>query len=109
MILVLGVGFHRCEDGVDANESCDVIDMSVSVIAGTSTIQPDHLFDAEIFSEGLLQLLAAHAWIALLHIAQEALFGGEQDALAVGVDRSALQYQPLRLSIGEGHGWLKAL
>ena len=77
MILVLGVGFHRCEDGVDAHESCDVIDMTVGVIAGTSTIQPDHLLNAEIFSEGLLQLLAAHAWIALLHVAEQALFGRE--------------------------------
>ena len=41
--------------------------------------------------ERLLKLLAAHAGIALLHFAEQALFGGQQDALAVGVDGAAFE------------------
>jgi len=38
-----------------------------------------------------LQLRAAHAGIALLHLAEQTLFGGEQDALAIHIDRAAFE------------------
>jgi hypothetical protein len=59
----------------------DVVDVAVGVVAGDAAIQPDDLIDAEIIVKGLLQLLAAHAGIALLDLAQQAFLGGEQCAL----------------------------
>ncbi len=64
-----------------ADEAGDVVDVAVGVVAGNAAAEPDHLIDAEVIVKDLLQLLAADAGIALLHLAQQALFGGEQNAV----------------------------
>ncbi len=61
------------------------------VIADDAAAEPQDLIDAEVVVKRALKLLAAHAGIALLHFAQQALFGGEQSALAVHVNRSAFE------------------
>ena len=52
--------------------------------------------------EGLLQLLAAHAGIALLDFAQQAFLGGEQNSLSIGVDGAAFEDQPALVPSGKG-------
>src|ERR1700761_4798416 len=90
MVLIGSVGFDGGEDSVFRDEAGDVVYVSVSVIARAAAVEPDGLVDAEVVVEGLLQLFARDAWVALLHFGQEALFGGEEDPCAVGVDGAAL-------------------
>ena len=59
----------------------DVVHVAVRIVAGDAAIEPEHLVDAEIIVKSLLQLLAADAGIALLHFAEQALLGGEQNPL----------------------------
>ena len=83
---------------VGADEAGDVVDVAVGVVAGDAAAEPDDLLDAEIVVEGPLKLLAADAGVALLHFAEQALFGGQQDALAVGVDGAAFEDEPALLA-----------
>ena len=54
--------------------------------------EPDRVRCAQIVGEGLLVVNARHMRIALLHLAQQAFFGGEDRASAVDVDRPALEH-----------------
>ncbi len=96
VVLVVGVGFDGGEDGVFGDEAGDVVDVAVGVVAGAAAVEPDGLVDAEVVVEGLLEVLAgfvfvAEAGVALLDFGEEALFGGEEDAGAVGVDGAAFE------------------
>ncbi len=60
------------------------------------------LFDAEVVVEGLLEMCAgfvfvAEAGVALLDFGEEALFGGEEEAGAVGVDAAAFEDEAVGL------------
>ena len=68
VVLVGGVGFDCGEDGVFSDEASDIVDVAVGVVAGAAAVEPEGLHDAEKVTEGLLQLLAADAGIALLDI-----------------------------------------
>ncbi len=62
-------------------------------------------FDAEVVVEGLLEVLAsggfvAEAGVALLNFGEQALFGGEEDAGAVGVDAAAFEDEAVGLGVG---------
>ena len=81
------------------NKARNVVDVPMRVVPKDASIEPDHLIDAEIVVKGLLQLLAAHAGIALLHFAKQALLGGEQNARAVRVDGAAFEHHPLRRAV----------
>ena len=55
--------------------------------------------------EGLLEVLAgrvfvAEAGVALLDLGEEALFGGEEEACAVGVDGAAFEDEAVRFGLG---------
>ena len=81
--------------------------VTVGVVAGATAVEPDHPLDAQIIVKGLLQLRFGDTRVALLDFAQQALFGGEQDAFAVGVDRAALQNQAMLLAVIERRGGLE--
>ena len=74
-----------------ATKRRDVVDVAVGVVAGDAAAEPEDLVDAQIVVKDPLQLLAAHAGVALLHFAQQALLGGEQHSLAIGIDRPAFE------------------
>ena len=96
--LVVGiarVGLDGSDNRRRADEAGDVVHVAVGIVAGDAAIEPEHLIDAEIIVKDLLQLLAADAGIALLHLAEQALFRGEQDARAVGVDGAAFEHEPM--------------
>ncbi len=106
VVFVVDVGLDGGEDLVFADEAGDVVDVAVGVVAGAAFVEPEDLFDAEVLVEGLLEALAgfgfvAEAGVALLDFAEEALFGGEEEAGAVGVDASAFEDEAVDGSVGE--------
>jgi hypothetical protein len=88
----LRVGLDGGDDGGGRDEAGDVVDVAVGIVAHDSAIEPDGLVDTEIVVKDALKLLAADARIALLHLAQMALFGGEQRPCAVDVDGAAFEH-----------------
>ena len=86
---------------VGTDETADVVDVSVGVVAGHAAAQPDHLVDAQEVVKCPLQLLAAHARVALLYFAQQALFRGQQDALAIRIDGPAFENEAAVPAIGQ--------
>src|ERR1700691_982931 len=93
MVRVARIRLDGGYDGLRRNEAADVVHMAVRVVARHAASQPDHLIDAEKIVKGPLKLLTAHAGVALLHVAQQALLSSEQNSLAIRVDRSAFQHQ----------------
>ena len=96
MVFVAGVGLDAGEDLVFGYEAGDVVDVAVGVVAGAALVEPEDLFDAEVVVEGPFEVLAgfgfgAEAGVALLDFGEEALFGGEEEAGAVGVDAAAFE------------------
>lgn len=104
VVFVVGAGFDAGEDGVltidGGDEAGDVVDVAVRVVAGAAAVEPEGLVDAEVVVEGLLELLAADAGIALLDFREEAFFGGEQDACAVHVDGAAFEDEAMVADCG---------
>src|ERR1035441_3135146 len=96
VVLVGGVGLRAGEDGVSlvigsGDEAGDVVDVAVGVVAGAAAMEPEGLVDAEVVVEGLLELLAGDAGVALLDFREETFLCGEEDAGAVGVDGAAFE------------------
>ncbi len=81
---------------VGADETRNVVHVAVGVVAGDAAIEPNDLIDAEKIRENLLQLLAAHARVALLHLAQQTFLGRQQSSRAIHVDRPAFKHAALR-------------
>ena len=102
MVFVGSVWFDGGKDGVFCYEAGDVIDVAVGVVAGAAAVEPEDLVDAEVVVEGLFELGAGDTGVAGLDVGEEALFGGEEDAGAVGVDASAFEDEPVLRSVGEG-------
>src|SRR5437764_5479763 len=73
--------------------------MAVSVVAGDTTAQPNHVADAEILLEDLLQIPSAEPWIALLFLREQTFFGSQHGAATVHVDAAALQHYAVDLPI----------
>ena len=57
--------------------------------------------------ESPLQLLTADAGIALLHCAQQAFFGCQQDTCSIGIDAAAFEHQLVLRAIGKRDGGLE--
>ena len=98
VIGVLSVRLDRGDDRRRPDKARNVVHVPVGVVAGNSPPQPDHLLDAEVIVEGAFKFFAAHTGIALLHFAQQTFFRRQQNALAVGIDRSALKDEPALLA-----------
>ena len=105
VVLVVGVLFDGGEDGVFVDETGDVVDVAVGVVAGTAFVEPDGLVDAEVIVEGLFEVLAGgffvtEAGVALLDLGEEAFLGGDEDACAVGVDGAAFEDEAVGGAVG---------
>jgi len=103
MVFVVGVGLDAGEDGVFGDEAGDVVDVAVRVVAGCAPVEPENLVDAEVVVEGLLDLLARDAGVALLDLGEEALLGGEEDADSVGVDGAAFEDEAMGFTVLADH------
>ena len=73
------------------DEAGEVVDVAVGVVAEDAAPQPDGVRRAQVVGKGLFVVHARHVRIALLHLAEQAFFGGEDGARAVDVDRSAFE------------------
>ena len=92
--LVVGVVPIRLgaeDDDAGANESADIVDVAVGVVAHDAPAEPDHLANAQAVGEGPLDLGSGEPRIARLLARQQAFLGREQRALAVDVDRPTLE------------------
>ena len=58
MIGIVCVRLNDSHDCVGRDESGDVIDVAVSIIAGDTFPQPDHLFNPEVIRENLFNVRA---------------------------------------------------
>ena len=104
MVFIAGVGLDGGEDGVFVDKAGDVVDVAVGVVAGAAFMKPEDLIDAEVVVEGLLEIFAgglfvAEAGVALLDLGEETLFGGDENARAVGVDGAAFEDETVGLAV----------
>jgi hypothetical protein len=96
-----GVVFDGEDDGIGVGEAGEVVDVAVGVVARDAAVEPDGALDAEpAFEEGFV-LFAGEAGVALLDGAEEALFGGEEETLAVDVDGAAFEDDAAAVPKGE--------
>ena len=76
----------------------NVVDVAVGVVAGNAAPEPDDLADAQVVGKYLLELRAGRAGIALLDVAEQALFRGEEGSAAVDINAAAFQYDRSRFA-----------
>src|SRR6266404_611581 len=100
VIGVMGILFDDGDDGGGADEAGEIVDMAVRVVAGDSIFQPENLGDSEIAAEDVSVIFAGESVIALLALAEQAFFGGEQGAAAVDVDAAAFEHDAAALVDG---------
>ena len=92
MVDVGGVRLGRRDDGLWADEACDVVDMAMGVVARDSAPQPDDVVDAEIGLERPFDVPAVQSRVPRLHYrVEQALFGGQRGPRAVDVDAPAFE------------------
>jgi hypothetical protein len=72
---VTPVGLDHRQNCALGNEAGDVVNVAVRVVTGDAAAEPEHLLDAEIVGEYLLVVALLEARVAVLDLAQQALFG----------------------------------
>ena len=100
VVVVARVGLDRRRDRVRTHEPGHVVDVAVRVVAGDAPAQPQDPLDAQPLPQRAFEVAARQAGVARLPAAQQALLGGQQQALAVHVDAAALQDHPPRTAGG---------
>ena len=93
MIWIGSIWLDGGDNGLRGHKARDVVNVAVGIVAGDAAVQPDHVYDAEIIVERSFDLLARKPGVALLHFAQQAFLGRQQNAFAIRIDRSALENQ----------------
>ena len=92
MVRVARVVLLRQHDAPGRDEAREVVDVAARVVAGDAAAEPDHLLGAEIVAQDRSVSAAAELGVARRLAVEQALFGGEQRALAVDVDGAALEH-----------------
>src|SRR5438094_935455 len=65
VIFIFTILFDDRDDGMLRNETREIVDMTVSVVASDAVAEPENFPDAEIIAEALLDFGAAQHWIAI--------------------------------------------
>src|SRR5262245_57080967 len=91
MIRIARSLFLRQDDRPRRDEAREVVDVATRVVARDAAFEPENLVDPELLGEHLLRALVAELGVSRLASVEQTLFGGEQRALAVDVDRAALE------------------
>src|SRR5262245_44626028 len=65
--------------------------MAVGIVADNAAAKPEDLANAKKSGENLLVILAGESRVPLLHLAEQALFRGQQTALPIDVDGAPFQ------------------
>ena len=68
MVVVGGIWLRDGDYSNGTNETSDVIHVAVGIVPGDAAIHPQNLVDAEIVVKDPLQIFAAEARVALLHL-----------------------------------------
>jgi hypothetical protein len=66
--------------------------VAVGVVPGDAVLQPEDVGYAEVVAKEFFIVEFGEAGIAFLNLALQALFGGEERAQAVGVDRATFKH-----------------
>ncbi len=72
--------------------------MAVGLVGEDAATEPDDLLGTEVVAQMSLDLLARELRVAVA--VQQTLLGGQSRALAVDVDRSALEHQRRPVALG---------
>ena len=86
----LVIGPSKC-DHAGPDETSDVVDVAVGLIAIGAGAKPEHLLDAEVVAEMTFDLLARQRRVAIR--VQQALFGSEACAFTIYMNRAAFEDQ----------------
>ena len=92
MIHVSRIIFDHGDDRIGSDEAGEVVDVAVRVVAEDAAAEPDRVRRAEVVGENFFVVFARHAGVALLHLAEQAFFGGEDGAASVDVDGAAFEH-----------------
>ena len=89
VVLFLGVWLDAGDEAVGFVETGHVVDVTVGVVADYAFAEPVDVGDAEVITQGLLNLVFGQAGVAVG--VEQALLAGEQCTLAVDVDGAAFE------------------
>src|SRR5262249_29253636 len=91
--------FNRRKNSICAHEPRNIVDVAVSVVSDDTASKPNHFFYTKVLREDLLQVLPRQARIPLLNFAEQALFRGKHQPLAVYIDAAALEDHIMRFAV----------
>src|SRR5271165_567480 len=97
---MLGVGLVVApgeQDHARAGKAGEVVDVPVGLVLVDAAAQPDHLARTDMVEQRPLDLLAGEPGVAIS--VQQALFGRDHGALAVDVDRAALEHDRSTIAV----------
>ena len=92
MIGIAPVGLPRGHHAAGRDESRELVDVAVGVVAGEFAADPEHAVDAQAFAEHLLEPRPCHARVAGGIL--DAAMVDQQRAFAVGLDRAPFEHEP---------------
>ena len=92
VIVVRGIVLDGEDDRIRRHEARHIIDVTVRVVADAPCAEPDRTRHAKPFRERALVLLARHAGVAHLHVAQQPFFGDEHQPIAVHFDAASFEH-----------------
>ena len=94
VIDVARIFFADEHEGFGVHETADVVNVAVGVVADGAVEEPQDIFHAEIFFEGVVVLRPGHAGVADLDFWMQITFlGGEQRAAPVQLDAAAFNHK----------------
>src|SRR4030095_13829343 len=97
VVLVARVWLYGENDRVRRDEPGDVVDVAVRVVANASLAEPDRAVDTQPLLEYLLVVVARHARVPHLYVAQQPLFGHEEQTIAVYIDAAPFEDDALAI------------
>ena len=89
VVRVALVGLDHGDETVGFVETRDVVDMAIGVVTDDAIAHPQHLRNAEVVLEVLLDLLARKVRVAVF--IEQALLAGEEQALAIHLDGATFE------------------
>jgi len=92
MVGIAGIAFLGEDDGAGIDETAEIVDVAVGVVAGDAAAEPENVFGAEKAAERRFNLRARKTGVAHLNARMEQAFlRGEQSAAAVDVNAAAFE------------------
>ena len=93
VVLIGRIGLEGEDDRVASDEAGDVVHVAVRVVPDAALAEPDGGVDSQVLTEREFLPGPIEARVALLDRREQTLFGREENAIAVGLDRSTLEHE----------------